>query len=83
MVIASFGISIMTRIKTIERASDWDSIYSRMFQKRAVDRFNYDVVHGIGAFDRREKEKLEELHQFFVNIEKESDDNARRSVIYI
>lgn len=69
--------------KRIEKSSDWDTIYNRMFQKRAVDRFNYDVANGIGAFDRREKEKLEELHQFFVNIEKESDDNARRTVIYI
>ena len=71
------------KIKNTERASDWDSIYNRMFQKRAVARFNYDVFNGIGAFDRKEEEKLEELHQFFVKIEKESDNNARRSVIYI
>ncbi len=69
--------------KKLEKASDWDSIYNRMFQKRAVDRFNYDVANGIGTFDKREKAKLEELHKFFVNIEKESDDNARRPVIYI
>ena len=73
----------MTRIKTTEKASDWDTIYNRMFQKRAVDRFNYDVVNGIGAFDKREKEQLEKLHQFFEGLEKESDSNARRSVIYI
>ena len=83
MDIASFGISIMTRIKTTEKATDWNSIYNRMFQERALDRFNYDVANGIGAFDKREKAKLEELHQFFVNIEKESDDNARRTAIYI
>lgn len=69
--------------KRIEKASDWDTIYNRMFQKRAVDRFNYDVANGIGAFDKKEKATLEELHRFFVNIEKESDNNARRSVIYI
>lgn len=69
--------------KKLEKASDWDTIYNRMFQKRAEKRFKYDVANGIGAFDRREKEKLEELHQFFVKIEKESDSNARRSVIYI
>jgi len=67
----------------IEKASDWDSIYNKMFQKRALNRFNYDVANGIGAFDRREKAKLEELHKFFVKIEKESDNNARRTVIYI
>ena len=72
----------MTNKKT-EIASDWDKIYNKMFQKRALERFKYDVVNGIGAFDRREKEKLEELHKFFVELEKESDDNARRSVIYI
>ena len=69
--------------KKIERASDWDSIYNQMFQKRALDRFNYDVANGIGAFDKKEKATLEELHQFFVKIEKESDNNARRPVIYI
>ena len=69
--------------KKIEKASDWDKIYNKMFQKRALERFNYDCTHGIGAFDRREKEQLKELHKFFVNIEKESDDNARRTVIYI
>ncbi|QHJ76510.1 MAG: hypothetical protein [Bacteriophage sp.] len=69
--------------KRIEKSSDWDSIYNHMFRKRAVARFNYDVVNGIGAFDRREKEKLEELHQFFLELEKESDSNARCTVIYI
>lgn len=69
--------------KKLEKASDWDTIYNRMFQKRAVDRFKYDVANGIGAFDRREKEQLEELHQFFLELEKESDSNARRTVIYI
>lgn len=69
--------------KKIEKASDWDSIYNQLFQKRAVERFNYDVANGIGAFDKQEKAKLEELHKFFVKIEKESDDNARRTVIYI
>lgn len=69
--------------KKIEKASDWDTIYNRMFQKRAVDRFNYDVANGIGAFDKKEKATLEELHQFFLELEKESDSNARCTVIYI
>ena len=54
-----------------------------MFQKRALERFKYDVANGIGTFDKREKAKLEELHKFFVKLEKGSDDNARRSLIYI
>ena len=69
--------------KKLEKASDWDTIYNRMFQKRAVDRFNYDVANGIGAFDKKEKATLEELHQFFLELEKESDSNARCTVIYI
>ena len=72
----------MTNKKT-EIASDWDKIYNKMFQKRALERFNYDCINGIGAFDRREQAKLEELHNFFVKLEKESDESARRSVIYI
>lgn len=69
--------------KKLEKASDWDKIYNKMFQTRAVERFNYDCINGIGAFDRREKEQLKELHKFFVELEKESDSNARRPVIYI
>ena len=80
-----FGMNIKKtkRFKNREKASDWDSIYNQMFQKRAVERFNYDVANGIGAFDKKEKATLEELHQFFVKIEKESDESARRTVIYI
>lgn len=74
---------MMNQMKSTEKVTDWNKIYNQMFQKRAVDRFNYDCTHGIGAFDRREKEQLKELHKFFVNIEKESDNNARRPVIYI
>ena len=74
---------MMNQMKSTEKATDWNSIYNQMFQKRAIDRFNYDCANGIGAFDRKEKEQLEELHQFFLELEKESDSNARRSVIYI
>lgn len=74
---------MMNQMKSTEKATDWNSIYNQMFQKRADKRFKYDVANGIGAFDKKEKATLEELHQFFVNIEKESDNNARRSVIYI
>ncbi len=73
----------MMQMANIEKVTDWNNIYNQMFRKRADKRFKYDVANGIGAFDKKEKATLEELHQFFVNIEKESDDNARRSVIYI
>ena len=71
------------QMANIEKATDWNSIYNQMFQKRALERFNYDVANGIGAFDKQEKKQLEKLHQIFVKLEKESDDNARRTVIYI
>ena len=72
----------MNQMKITEKASDWDSIYNKMFQKRAIDRFNYDVANGIGAFDRREKEKLEELHKFFVEFEQKNCNN-KLPVIFI
>ena len=68
--------------KKLEKASDWDTIYNRMFQKRAVDRFNYDAINGIGAFDKREKAKLEELHKFFVEFEQKNCNN-KLPVIFI
>ena len=74
---------MMNQMKITEKATDWNSIYNQMFQKRAEKRFKYDVANGIGAFDKREKATLEELHQFFLELEKESDESARRSVIYI
>lgn len=73
---------MMMKIKKTEKATDWNSIYNQMFQKRAVARFNYDVVNGIGAYDRREKEKLEELHQFFVEFEQKNCNN-KLPVIFI
>lgn len=68
--------------KKLEKASDWDSIYNKMFQKRALERFNYDCINGIGAFDRREQAKLEELHQFFVEFEQKNC-NSKLPVIFI
>ena len=68
--------------KRIEKFSDWDTIYNKIFQKRAVERFNYDASNGIGAFDKREKEQLEELHQFFVEFEQKNCDN-KLPVIFI
>ena len=73
---------MMNQMKSTEKATDWNSIYNQMFQKRAVARFNYDVVNGIGAYDRREKEKLEELHQFFVEFEQKNCNN-KLPVIFI
>ena len=73
---------MMMQMANIEKVTDWNSVYNQMFQKRAVERFNYDVVHGIGAFDKREKAKLEELHKFFVEFEQKNCNN-KLSVIFI
>ncbi len=73
---------MMMKIKKTEIATDWNSIYNQMFQKRAVERFNYDIVNGIGAFDRKEKEQLKELHQFFVEFEQKNCNN-KLPVIFI
>ena len=72
----------MNQMKSTEKATDWNSIYNQMFQKRAEKRFKYDVANGIGAFDRQEKEKLKELHQFFVEFEKKNCNN-KLPVIFI
>lgn len=62
----------MIMIKHIEIATDWDAIYTKQLKKRAEARFEYDVLqgHGIGAYDRLQEQKLNKLHQFFVDFEK-------------
>lgn len=36
-----------------------------------IDLYGYDVLqrHGVGAYDRLQDEKIDELHQFFVEFE--------------
>lgn len=54
-----------------ETATDWDAIYTKQLKKRAEARFEYDVLqgHDIGAYDRLQEQKLNKLHQFFVEFE--------------
>jgi hypothetical protein len=65
---------ILRRLPTNEHeykwTSDWDSIYSKIWQERAQQQYDYDCEHGIGAFRRKEKEELQKAHQFFVDFEK-------------
>lgn len=58
-------------IKHIEIATDWDAIYTKQLKKRAEARYEYDILqgHGIGAYDHLQKQKLNKLHQFFVEFE--------------
>lgn len=54
-----------------EIATDWDAIYNQQLKKRAEVRYKYDALqgHGIGAYDELQKQKLNKLHQFFVEFE--------------
>lgn len=61
-------------MKHNEKATDWGAIYNQQLKKRARARYEYDVVqdHGVGAYDRLQKQKLNELHQFFVKFEQKN-----------
>lgn len=50
--------------------SDWDSIYSEIWHERVDRQYEYDCEHGIGAFQRKEKEGLQKAHTFFADFEK-------------
>lgn len=63
--------------------TDWDRINAQRLKERLKEQYEYDWVHGIGAYKAKEKQECEELHEFFVKLEKENDNNARCPVIYI
>lgn len=65
----------MIMIKHIEKATDWDAIYTKQLKERAKARYEYDILqgHGIGAYDRSQEKKLNKLHQFFVEFEQKYD----------
>lgn len=63
--------------------TDWDRIYAQRLKVRLKEQYEYDCEHGIGAYKAKEKQECEELHAFFVKLEKENDNNARCPVIYI
>lgn len=63
--------------------TDWDRINAQRIKERLKEQYEYDCEHGIGAYMAKEKQECEELHEFFVKLEKENDNNARCPVIYI
>lgn len=63
--------------------TDWDRINAQRLKERLKEQYEYDCEHGIDAYRVKEKQKCEELHEFFVKLEKENDNNARCPVIYI
>lgn len=70
-------------MKITEKATDWDRINAQCLKGRLKEQYEYDREHGIGAYKVKEKQECEELHEFFVKLEKENDNNARCPVIYI
>ncbi|QYN56398.1 hypothetical protein GYM69_04300 [Lactobacillus panisapium] len=62
-------------VKHIETATDWDAIYTEQLKRRANARYDYDILqsNGIGAYDRLQEQKLNKLHQFFVEFEQKYD----------
>ncbi len=63
----------MIMIKHIEKATDWDAIYTKQLKERAKARYEYDILqgNGIGAYDLLQEQKLNKLHQFFVEFEQQ------------
>ena len=66
---------MMKMIRHHEIATDWDAIYTKQLKKRTKERYEYDVLqrHGIGAYDRLQDEKIDELHHFFEEFEQKYD----------
>lgn len=66
---------MMKMIRHHEIATDWDAIYTKQLKERAKARYEYDILqcHGIGAYDRLQEQKLNKLHQFFVEFEQKHD----------
>ena len=66
---------MMKMTKCNEKATDWDAIYTKQLKKSAEARFEYDILqgHGVGAYDRLQEQKLNKLHQFFVEFEQKYD----------
>ena len=53
--------------------TDWDRINAQRLKGRLKEQYEYDYEHGIGAYNAKEKQECEELHQFFINFEKKND----------
>lgn len=58
--------------KRVEQGTDWDTKQVEIDQIRGTNRQAYDQVHGMGAFDRKKKQECEELHQKFVELERQA-----------
>lgn len=56
--------------KSVEGRTDWDVVEQKLQQSRENKKTEYDRIHGDGAFERKEQENYQKIHQFFVDFEK-------------
>ena len=63
--------------KRIEKGTDWDAKQAEVDQSRGLNRQSYDQTHGEGAFDRKKRQECEELHQKFVELDRQVEQNKQ------
>ena len=63
--------------KRIEKGTDWDAKQAEVDQSRGLNRQSYDQTHGEGAFDRKKRQECEELHQKFVELDRQAEQNKQ------
>lgn len=63
--------------KRIEKGTDWDAKQVEVDQSRGLNRQSYDQTHGEGAFDRKKRQECEELHQKFVELDRQAEQNKQ------
>lgn len=63
--------------KRIEKGTDWDAKQAEVDQSRGINRQSYDQAHGAGSFDRKKRQECEELHQKFVELDRQAEQNKQ------
>lgn len=63
--------------KKIEKGTDWDAKQAEVDQSRGLNRQSYDQVHGAGSFDCKKRQECEELHQKFVELDRQAEQNKQ------
>lgn len=63
--------------KKIEKGTDWDAKQAEVDQSRGLNCQSYDQTHGKGAFDHKKRQECEELHQKFVELDRQAEQNKQ------
>lgn len=69
--------------KRIEKGTDWDAKQVEVDQSRGLNRQSYDQTHGEGAFDRKKRQECEELHQKFVELDRQAEKNKQPTPVAV